>query len=624
MRRQKCSKCGTMLDVTRLEKGSKFACSNCGAILVSGEATVVKRSLKGAGPAFEPKSKQEVAMPERSRHRRPPQAAAAPASRSRLPLFLGIGAVAAVVIVVVLFTGGGGGDEGGVPRIGGGGGTSQGPTRDDWWAPRSSRLPTADAKTLRAWLAEAKELGYDTDPVFWGPTADEIYRALLRRDPDDAEANRRAGRRSLRDYPAFRSVWEQMNENFRALPREQKDFLDRYSTRIDEGTRVWLDGEAWSEAKASLDAFVAWRKKQAENPAAPKIQKGIGEASAILGKEFAFEAVVEAPFILLLVYRKAEEDAQAAKQALQEKGRKYAQALRVLREEFDRRIRRPLSLPALQEGRYFYQVLLNNRDDFARFVRAGEGYDVSGDVAGFFSPRTKWAGVYVGPEAQEARQAAGDLAHEATHQLHWYFSRDPKMKLLYYFDEWNGIWLTEGWAEYLGGGLEFDPATGKTTFTGRPARRLEFLKGMRDNGVPHIQVRDLVQLSSVQSFSRYIFGTWLPLIRNDEDMPEGASQWLGAHDGMVWKLLYAQTWFLTYFLNEYEDGRYRPQYLDLVLTALRGKLKPEKYRKDKTIAERWGSAYAAFVNIMGLKDEKAWKQLQREHDRFLKKTLRDG
>ena len=60
------------------------------------------------------------------------------------------------------------------------------------------------------------------------------------------------------------------------------------------------------------------------------------------------------------------------------------------------------------------------------------------------------------------------------------------------------------------------------------------------------------------------------------------------------------------------------------MTALRGKQKPESYRKDKTLAERWGSAYDAFVAIMEVKDEKAWKDLQREHDRFMKKTLRDA
>jgi len=60
-----------------------------------------------------------------------------------------------------------------------------------------------------------------------------------------------------------------------------------------------------------------------------------------------------------------------------------------------------------------------------------------------------------------------------------------------------------------------------------------------------------------------------------------------------------------------------------VLTALRGKLKPEAYRKNKSVKEHWPSAYEAFVEIMGLKSDDDWKKLQRQHDGFLKKTLRD-
>jgi hypothetical protein len=278
----------------------------------------------------------------------------------------------------------------------------------------------------------------------------------------------------------------------------------------------------------------------------------------------------------------------------------------------------------MEKGRYYYQVVLSKRADFARFLRGGTGFDGDGDIAGFFAPRTKWAGVRVGAEEKNAAQAAGDLAHEAVHQLHAHYSRDPKLKALSYFDEWTGIWFTEGWAEYLGGGLQFDPASGRTEFTGLPARRVAFLKGMRDNGVPFIPLRDLVQLPSVGSFSRYVMETWVPLFRDDEDMPEQAHTWFQQQERPVWKLLYAQSWFLAYFLNEYEDGKYRAKYLDLVMTALRGKQKPEKYRKDMKLAERWGSAYDAFVEIMELKDEKAWKELQREHDRFLKKVLRDA
>ena len=52
MRSQRCNQCGTKLDVSRMEKGSKFACSNCGALLVVGEVQVTKRSLSDTGSQF--------------------------------------------------------------------------------------------------------------------------------------------------------------------------------------------------------------------------------------------------------------------------------------------------------------------------------------------------------------------------------------------------------------------------------------------------------------------------------------------------------------------------------------------------------------------------------------------
>jgi hypothetical protein len=623
-----------MLDVSSLQKGAKFACSNCGTILVVGEAVVAKRSFEESGPAFQRKAQTEKPeMPTRARHRRAPTADAPASKSSRLPLYLGLGggAVAAIVIIVVVARNADEGPGFGGPGRGGGGGgaRAKGPSRDDWWADRGARLDAANAKRLRVFLKEAKERGFDQDPVFWEPTADEIYAALLREDPDDPEANRRSGRKSLRDYPDFKRVWQAMNENFRVLSREQKDFCDLHASTIDEGKQVWLEAKAWTDAKGMLDDFVKWRKEQDANPASAKILKGVDEATAILGKDEAgkargFVAAVEGPFILLLAHPVGGEDEETVKQERAKRGARYAKALKVLWDEFEKRFREPLGLPAMEKGRYYYQVVLSKRADFARFIRTGTGYDVNGDIAGFFAPRTKWAGVRVATEEKQATYAASDLAHEAVHQLHAHYARDPKMKALSFFDEWTGIWFTEGWAEYLGGGLKFDPGSGDTRFTGIPKRRVEFLQGMRDNGVPYIPLRDFVQLPSVESFMRYAVGTWVPLFRDDEDMPEQAHTWFQQQEGPYWKVLYAQSWFLAYFLNEFGDGQYRAKYLDLVMTALRGKQKPEKYRKDRTVAERWGSAYDAFVEIMELKDEKAWKALQREHDRFLRKVLRDA
>jgi len=150
---------------------------------------------------------------------------------------------------------------------------------------------------------------------------------------------------------------------------------------------------------------------------------------------------------------------------------------------------------------------------------------------------------------------------------------------------------------------------------------VEFLQGLRDNGIPPIPIRDLIQLSSFDSFQKYI-ASWTGSIMANEDMPEAAGQWLGSQPHLAPSVLYSHSWLLVHFLYEADDGKYRVQFLDLVMTALRGREKPAKYRKDPSIAERFGSADDAFVEIFGMKDSAAWSELQREYERHYRKLLR--
>jgi len=614
-----------MLDITRLEKGSKFACANCGTILVVGEAVKVKRSLKEGGPAFKPRTqKEEAPRVQRTRRRRPAEGGAEPAPRkSKLPLFLGIGAVVVAGVVAIALMGG----------EGGGGSREASPV--EWWASKEGQLLTADAATLRAWLAEGKAKGFDKDSAFWGPKEDRIYAALAKQEPDNVEANRRLGRKALQDYPDFTKVWEGMNSDFRLLPDDLKDFVDACSQRIEPGKKLWLGEDEYAKAKTKLDAYVAFRKEMDANPAAESIDRARSQATTILDtreRHVDFVARAEGSFILLLPYAKGEGE-ESLKKDREEQATRYAAALKVLAAEFETRYREPMGLDPIEPGRYYVHVIVDRLEDLRRFVQ-GEGYDPGGDIPAFFSIRTHWSHVLVpgplveggdaGLRDKELANVGGDIAHEAVHQLQWNYSADAKFKQLNHMDEWGGIWLTEGWAEYLGGGVRLDPKTGKAEWTGRPPRRLEYLRAMKDNGVPAIPLRDLVQLNSLEAFSRYIDG-WIGLIHSNEDLPESVGTWLGQErqTGLDAKLMYAQSWLLIAFLNEYEDGKYKDKFFDLLRTALRGKRKPEKYRKDPTIDERWASSAEAFEAIMGLSSEDDWKALQKEFDRFRKAQLRE-
>lgn len=614
MRRQKCHQCGTMLDVSNLEKGSKTACFNCGAINVVGEAAVVKRSLKDSGKAFERRAaKEDAPTVKRSRRR----AAAAPGAdtKSKMPLFLGIGGAVVVVVVILVV----------LLNKSGGPAAPKGPTAADWWTTKTTKIALADKATLESWIAEAKEKGYDQDEAFWAPKLEEIMKHILKRDPQDDRANKYAKRKSLREYPDFDKIWEGMNKHYAALPDEQRAFMDKYAPLVDRKQPVWMPQAEYEKAAATLAEIKAWVEKREANPAAEKIQKAIRTASALL-KDHDFVTGVEGPFILLLPYNTKDADADAKKADLEQKLELYKQPLRVALDQFEKKYREPLGLDPITEGHYFVQVILDKREDFEKFIRGETGFEPVGDVQGFFAAKTtQWAGTAAGRDDETKPYLGPDLAHEATHQLQYYFSKDWKKKWdPNYFPEWNCIWFTEGLAEYVGGGVKYDPATGKSEWTGIAKRRVEFLQGMKDNGVPLIPLRDLIQLNTNGEWQRYIHDTWIPLLTENEDMPVTASQWLDQQPGVASSAMYAHAWLLTRFLNESSDGKYAKQYRDLLMTALRGKAKPEAYRKNKNVRERWAKPFDAFVEILGVSGDDGWKKLQKQYERYLSRALREA
>lgn len=619
MRRQKCAQCGTMLDISRLEGGSKFACASCGAILVVGEATAVKKSLKESGPAFTPRDKAGASAPapapskrrgaEKEGERPSRRAAGEAPAKSKMPLFVGIGVLVVGAAVAVAFSMGGSGGAGG-----------RGESALEWWARQEPQLASLSAEQLRAILAEGKGK-YGADAAFWGDKEGRIQQALLRKDPADAQANARVGNKDLRAYPGFDAIWEQIH-TAKDVPVEMQEYFD--ALNVEPKKSIWLKPEKYAEAEVKIAEFVEWKKKLDENPAAEPTELFIRTAKPLLasgGRKVGFASVAEAPFVLVLAYDEGD-DAEKAKAAILGEGKKWGAALKLLREEFERKIREPLGLPAMDPSKFYCDLIVPTAEDVARHAREGEGLDAVGDVPGFFSLRSRWAVLRAPSEANEKALFGGDLAHEAFHQLQWHYSADPGKKFGDNFmEEWNGIWLSEGLAEFLGGGIDLDPASGKATFSGMPPRRIEFFRAMRDSGVPVLPLRELVQLRP-DNYGRNLSG-WVAALDARDDLPEAASQWLGSQEGTTSKLLYAHGWLLVHFLHEAEDGKHRAKLMDLVLTALRGGRKPERYRTDKAVVEKFGSADAAFAEIMGLKDEAQWREIEAAYERHLKKVRGD-
>jgi hypothetical protein len=271
----------------------------------------------------------------------------------------------------------------------------------------------------------------------------------------------------------------------------------------------------------------------------------------------------------------------------------------------------------MEGGKYYCHLVVPTGDDLTKIIGQGGGFDAAGDIPAYFSPTTKWAHLREPKEPNEKALFGGDVGHEGAHQLQWHYSVDPRDKFENLMTAWNGIWLTEGLAEYLGGGIDIDPSSGRASFNGVPPRRIGFLREMRDNGMPTMPIRDLVKCRP-DNWEAHI-RDWLQRI-STEEVPEAASMWLSTQTGPNVKLLYAHSWLLVHFLYEADDGKYRTKLLDLVLTALRGGQKPERYRKEGGVVEKFKSADEAFAEILGLKDEAGWKDLQAACDRHLKKV----
>jgi len=621
MRSQRCTQCGTKLDVSRMEEGSKFACSNCGAVLVAGEVKAVRRSLSDSDQTFKRSSKAEPeAKPSVSRRRRAPADAeaatprtrgerAAPDAKSKTPLFIGAGVVIVGVIVAVVMSGGGGSGPGG----------SKSNPAQDWWAGVQPKIATASADDLRAMLKEAQSKGYDANPAFWMAKADSLYAALAKKDVNDPAANTHMGRVSLQSYPGFKSVWEGFDQHLTRMPEKYARFYEKYGPQIEEGKDVWFSKEDFSSAGSLLDSFQEWRKKAESDPSPELIQKGLSRVDSF-AKGFGAFPVVELPYIVFLASRELAKtgDAAADKERIAAKQQSFGpraasvkKRVKAVHAAFQERIVKPLGLKPIEKGRAFYVYAFDDPAHLAEVVKMGSSLGVQLDMGSslLFFYRTydpmAFGAIPATPEAD--KYFTSDLGHILVHQLHKYYAQGEK-SYQKYFDQWNRLWLTEGIAEYLGGGASDD---GK--FTGVSPRRASLLRAMDNAGVPLFTIREIVRFASYQRYARFMSDSWFPAIREEENPPQTMNELIAAEQPHFSRNAFqTQAWYLTYFLNEYSDGKYREKFLDLVRTMLTGQRKPTKYGSGK-----WKTTEDAFAEIMGLKTPEDWEKLQEEYDNFI-------
>ena len=142
------------------------------------------------------------------------------------------------------------------------------------------------------------------------------------------------------------------------------------------------------------------------------------------------------------------------------------------------------------------------------------------------------------------------------------------------------------------------------------------IRAMDTAGVPFFEIRELVRVASFQRYMRFYSGSWRPDLFEEDDLAATITELMNAEGHQFARNIFqAQAWYLSYFLNEYENGKYREKYLDLLRTMLTGQRKPKKYGSGS-----WRSTEDAFAEIMGLKSEEDWNKLQDEYDGYIEKV----
>jgi hypothetical protein len=318
------------------------------------------------------------------------------------------------------------------------------------------------SEAIEARMAEADQRGYDKIPgLDWDKQKKLVYSALLRREPLDPAANRALGRIPLSDYPDFGTVYRRM-QDVASLPEEFVPFRneceEKIQTRPVFRTHV-LSPEEFAKATALLDRFRAWDDAMRSDPLARAIYRARARVAAdpLLG---TFETVhMHVPPFLVFYASRAlvpKDESAAEKARIEKEGARLRARLETYRKLIERYLQffrktwiEPLGLGEFGDDQLLYVWIFGERESWEKYG------DMTGSarppgMLGYFNPQDSW--IYLYEDAKERLTVESSLAHEMTHQLHWFYSasKDDKDEFLNHFGRIDAVWFTEGWAEYAG------------------------------------------------------------------------------------------------------------------------------------------------------------------------------
>ncbi len=468
---------------------------------------------------------------------------------------------------------------------------------------------------VQALFREAEKLGYPSIPGFaWGSKQKAVYSDLLRREPDDPDANRFFGRIPLADYEGFFELFRRMADA-KAIPREFVAFRDQYEQRVRFRPRPSapaLGPEEFKRVARLLDRFRAFDDKMRADLRYRAIYEALARIriDPLLG-EYETVHIEVPPFVLFYASRDLvpRDDSaaeagrvEAEKKRLEERLESFRGLITDYLAFFRARWMKPLKLPEFQPTDLRYVWVFGDRETFDEYgKKIGEVTPPS--LLGYFNTRSHWVFVYEDTEKRSVVETT--LAHELTHQLHWHFSHDTKDQGTNHFVTARRAWFSEGWAEYVGWCA---PKNGRYEFARVSPGRLDVFHLCRKLKLPVYPLRNLVESHDFNyvEYRRYV-RTWYRGLKREPIWEQV--------ERIYFAMLYSEGGLFVRFLYEYDGGKYREPMMKFTKAVLRG-------YQPYTVKGRRASAAQVFRYLFKMKTDADWARLQAEFDRYLDRMLK--
>jgi len=480
-------------------------------------------------------------------------------------------------------------------------------------------------------FAEGEKRGYDKLlQKQWRTYKRAVYERVLKREPDDPDANRFFGRVPLSDYPSFFAVFRSLGDE-RTLPADFAALRDKYEEHLRYSARraPAVDTNEFSRVSRVLQRYEKWKARLDADPTERAILEAVARVKLdpILGR-YRTVHIQRPPWVLFYAHRSLtpKDDSGPERERVQQERKRLEQELAgfstlltdylaYFREQWIK----PLGSKGIEKRRLFHVWMFGDRESFDAFGRSIDMVHPPG-LKGYFSPRDRW--IYLHAE-DETDTTARTLAHELTHQLHWHLSRDTGGRFRNHFARSKGFWFKEGWAEYIGWCSRRQD--GHYRFGERAPARLDTLRRCRQSRLPILPLRRLVQAESYVHYAALVGfhplkntleitpGGWLESALRDRGRSISSDE---ARDVLAsyFELLYAESWLLLRFTLHHP--KYKPAMMKFIKANLNGY---PGYTGERGFAQ----AHEVFAEEFGLKTSTDWERLQREFDRFRETALRE-